>query len=65
MFETQRSPASALTETGFESIAAEAAARFRSGLYAAARLDGVSVRGLPDGRVRITIIGDWSGVLRG
>ena|ERR1700756_2831568 len=28
--------------------------RFRSGLYAGARLDKVSVRGLPDGNVRIT-----------
>jgi hypothetical protein len=34
--------------------------RFRSGLYAAARLDRVSVRGLPDGSVRITKIGEWS-----
>lgn len=34
--------------------------RFRSGLYAAARLDRVSVRGLPDGSVRITKVGEWS-----
>jgi hypothetical protein len=33
--------------------------RFRSGLYAAARLDKVSVRGLPDGSVRITKVGEW------
>jgi len=33
--------------------------RFRSGLYAAARLDKVSVRGLPDGSVRITKTGVW------
>jgi hypothetical protein len=39
--------------------------RFRSGLYAAARLDRVSVHGLPDGSVRITKIGEWSRVLRG
>jgi hypothetical protein len=36
--------------------------RFRSGLYAAARLDKVSVRGLPDGGVRITKVGEWSGL---
>ena len=36
--------------------------RFRSGLYAAARLDRVSVRGLPDGSVRITKVGEWSSV---
>lgn len=36
--------------------------RFRSGLYAAARLDKVSVRGQPDGRVRVTKVGEWSGV---
>jgi hypothetical protein len=36
--------------------------RFRSGLYAAARLDKVSIRGLPDGSVRITKVGVWSGV---
>jgi hypothetical protein len=34
--------------------------RFRSGLYAAARLDRVSVRGLPDGNVRVTKVGEWS-----
>ena len=34
--------------------------RFRSGLYAAARLDKVSVRGLPDGSMRITKVGEWS-----
>lgn len=33
--------------------------RFRSGLYAAARLDPVSVRGLPDGSVRVTKVGEW------
>jgi hypothetical protein len=33
--------------------------RFRSGLYAAARLDKVSVRGLPDGSVRVTRVGLW------
>ena len=33
--------------------------RFRSGLYAAARLDRVSVRGLPDGSVRVTKVGVW------
>src|ERR1035437_7293240 len=38
--------------------------RFRSGLYAAARLDKVSVRGLPDGSVRVTKVGEWSS-LRG
>ena len=32
----------------------------RVGLYAAARLDRVSVRGLPDGNVRITKVGEWS-----
>ena len=36
--------------------------RFRSGLYAALRLDKVSVRGQPDGSVRITKVGEWSGV---
>jgi hypothetical protein len=36
--------------------------RFRSGLYAAARLDRVSVRGLPDGTVRVTKVGEWSSV---
>ena len=39
--------------------------RFRSGLYPAARLDRVSVRGLPDGSVRVTKVGEWSSVLRG
>jgi hypothetical protein len=34
--------------------------RFRSGLYAAARLDRVSVRSQPDGSVRITKVGEWS-----
>ena len=34
--------------------------RFRSGLYAAARLDRVSVRGLPNGSVRVTKVGQWS-----
>ena len=34
--------------------------RFRSGLYAAARFDRVSVRGQPDGSVRITKVGEWS-----
>ena len=33
--------------------------RFRFGLYAAARLDRVSVRGLPDGSVRVTKVGEW------
>ncbi len=33
--------------------------RFRSGLYAAARLDKVLVRGLPDGSVRVTRVGLW------
>jgi hypothetical protein len=36
--------------------------RFRSGLYAAARLDKVSVRGQPDGSVRVTKVGEWSRV---
>jgi len=36
--------------------------RFRSGLYAAARLDRVSVRSQPDGSVRVTKVGEWSGV---
>jgi putative DNA base modification enzyme with NMAD domain len=36
--------------------------RFRSGLYAAARLDKVSVRGQPDRSVRITKVGGWSSV---
>ena len=34
--------------------------RFRSGLYAAARLDRVAVRGQPDGSVRVTKVGEWS-----
>jgi hypothetical protein len=37
--------------------------RFRSGLYAAARLDKVSVRGQPDGSVRVTKVGEWSSLL--
>jgi hypothetical protein len=36
--------------------------RFRSGLYAAARSDKVSVRGQPDGSMRVTKVGEWSGV---
>jgi hypothetical protein len=36
--------------------------RFRSGLYAAARMDKVSVRGQPDGSVRVTKVGEWSSV---
>ena len=32
--------------------------RFRSGLYAAVRLDRVSVRGLADGSVRVTRVGE-------
>ncbi len=36
--------------------------RFRSGLYAAARLDRVSVRGQSDGSVRVTKVGEWSSV---
>lgn len=36
--------------------------RFRCGLYAAVRLDKVSVRGLPDGTVRVTKVGVWSSV---
>jgi hypothetical protein len=36
--------------------------RFRSGLYAAARLDKVSVRGQPDGSVRVIKVGEWSSV---
>jgi hypothetical protein len=36
--------------------------RFRSGLYAAARLDKVSVRGLPDGSVRVMKVGEWANV---
>jgi len=38
--------------------------RFRYGLYAAARLDKVSVRAQPDGSVRVTKVGAWSS-LRG
>ncbi|MFZ2002451.1 MAG: HNH endonuclease [Candidatus Sulfotelmatobacter sp.] len=34
--------------------------RSRSGLYAAARLDKVSVRGQPNGSVRVTKVGEWS-----
>jgi hypothetical protein len=37
--------------------------RFCSGLYAAARLDRVSVRGQPDGSVRVTKVGEWSSSL--
>jgi hypothetical protein len=36
--------------------------RFRSGLYAAAGLDKVSVHGQPDGSVRVTKVGRWAGV---
>jgi hypothetical protein len=36
--------------------------RFRCGLYAAAGLDKVSVRGQPDGSVRVIKVGRWSGV---
>jgi hypothetical protein len=36
--------------------------RFRSGLYAAARRDRVSMRGLPEGSVRVTKVGQWSSV---
>ena len=36
--------------------------RFRSGLYAAVRLDRVSVRGQPDGSLRVTKVGEWSSV---
>jgi hypothetical protein len=32
-------------------------------LYAAARLDRVSVRGQPDGSVRVTKVGEWSSSL--
>jgi hypothetical protein len=39
--------------------------RFRSGLYAAARLDKVSVRGMPDGSVRVTKVGEWSSMSGG
>jgi hypothetical protein len=34
--------------------------RFRSGLYAAARFDRVSMRSQPDGSVRVTKVGEWS-----
>jgi hypothetical protein len=34
--------------------------RFRCGLYAAVRLDKVSVRGQPDGSMRVTRVGEWS-----
>ena len=34
--------------------------RFRSGLYAAVRLDRVSVSGQPNGSVRVTKVGEWS-----
>jgi hypothetical protein len=37
--------------------------RFRYGLYAAARLDKVSVRAQPDGSVRVTKVGAWSSLL--
>jgi hypothetical protein len=36
--------------------------RFRSGLYAAVRFDKVSVRGQPNGSVRVTKVGEWSSV---
>jgi hypothetical protein len=36
--------------------------RFRSNLYAAARLDKVSVCGEPDGSVRVEKVGVWSSV---
>jgi hypothetical protein len=36
--------------------------RFRSWLYAAVRVDRVSVRGLLDGGVRVTKVGEWSSV---
>jgi hypothetical protein len=36
--------------------------RFRSRLYAAARLDKVSVRGQPDVSVRVAKVGEWSSV---
>jgi len=38
--------------------------RFRCGLYAAVRLDKVSVRGIADGSVRVTKVGEWSSVRR-
>ena len=34
--------------------------RFRSGVYAAVRLDKVSVQGQPDGSMRLTKVGEWS-----
>jgi hypothetical protein len=34
--------------------------RFRSGLYAALRVDKVSVSSQPDGSVRITKVGEWA-----
>ncbi len=37
--------------------------RFRCGLYAAVRLDKVSVRGQPDGSVRVTKVGEWSSLM--
>jgi hypothetical protein len=37
--------------------------RFRSGLYAAARLDRVSVCGQPDGSVRVAKVGEWVSML--
>jgi hypothetical protein len=36
--------------------------RFRSRLYAAARLDKVSVRGQLDGSLRVAKVGEWSSV---
>ena len=36
--------------------------RFRSGFYAAVGLDKVSVRGMPDGSVRVTKVGVWRSV---
>ena len=36
--------------------------RFRSGLRAAALLDRFTVRGQPDGSVRVTKVGEWRGV---
>ncbi len=36
--------------------------RFRSGVYAAARFDKVSIRSLPDGGMRITKVGVWQGL---
>jgi hypothetical protein len=37
--------------------------RFRCGLYAAARMDRVSVRGQPDVSMRVTKVGEWSSLL--